>query len=535
MDADFDDAASVATVVGGDARAAPDAAGAPRPRGGAAAGRPGGRRGRALRGAGVHDRRAPRPRRRGGAPPRARDLFANPLADVDALPPPPAAALVVDGDPPAGEVRSVVARGVPGVGPRARRARAAPPRRRARPRPPARSTRAPAQAVSDVATPRLATLLCDLKAAALRGVDFDDAAVVGGLPYPSPETKDSLARDSRLSLKQVQHWFSNMRKRKYLKLGTGAGKRAPKDAFEAQLLALMPAALAAAAAPVVAPRASSEPAAPRRGRGAAGGRAGAPPPDDDEATIADDADLRTSFELSSARGRRGAVASLRRDSIAPRSPTLPSVRGATGASLDPPDKSPRLELREKLAIVAPVEGKSDFSDVQALPGILDPVGFFVPTPRPAAASFPFPDRALSVGPGEPRGRRERESELKRYREAELTHGRVAMLASVGFLVGESGATPLFGGNIDGIAINQFWKVPTGFWPVILLFIAVPETFRALRGWMEPTVPENYFVLRAGYTPGDIDLAFAPRTRRSSRSCRRRSSSTAASRCSRPRA
>ncbi|KAH8054460.1 chlorophyll A-B binding protein [Aureococcus anophagefferens] len=102
--------------------------------------------------------------------------------------------------------------------------------------------------------------------------------------------------------------------------------------------------------------------------------------------------------------------------------------------------------------------------------------------------LPIPDRALRRT-GEPRGRRT--SELKRYREAELTHGRVAMLASVGFLVGESGATPLFGGNIDGIAINQFWKVPTGFWPVILLFIAVPETFRALRGWMEPTVPENY--------------------------------------------
>ena len=40
-------------------------------------------------------------------------------------------------------------------------------------------------------------------------------------------------------------------------------------------------------------------------------------------------------------------------------------------------------------------------------------------------------------------------------------------------------------------------------PVILLFIAVPETFRALRGWMEPTVPENYFQLRPGYTPGDL--------------------------------
>ena len=125
---------------------------------------------------------------------------------------------------------------------------------------------------------------------------------------------------------------------------------------------------------------------------------------------------------------------------------------------------------------------SDFSDVKNLPGILAPVEFFDPLNFAADAS---------------------ESELKRYREAELTHGRVAMLASVGFLVGESGATPLFGGRVDGIAINQFWKVPEGFWPVILLFIAVPETFRALRGWMEPTVPENYFQLRPGYTPGDL--------------------------------
>ena len=125
---------------------------------------------------------------------------------------------------------------------------------------------------------------------------------------------------------------------------------------------------------------------------------------------------------------------------------------------------------------------SSFDDVQSLPGILNPTGFFDPAGLSNDVSA---------------------SELKRYREAELTHGRVAMLASVGFLVGESGATPLFGGRVDGIAINQFWKVPAGFWPVILLFIAVPETFRALRGWMEPTVPENYFQLRPGYTPGDL--------------------------------
>ena len=125
---------------------------------------------------------------------------------------------------------------------------------------------------------------------------------------------------------------------------------------------------------------------------------------------------------------------------------------------------------------------SSFDDVQSLPGILNPTGFFDPAGLSNDVSA---------------------SELKRYREAELTHGRVAMLASLGFLVGESGFTPLFEGKISGIGINQFWQVPTGFWPVILLFIAVPETFRALRGWMEPTVPENYFQLRPGYTPGDL--------------------------------
>ena len=131
-----------------------------------------------------------------------------------------------------------------------------------------------------------------------------------------------------------------------------------------------------------------------------------------------------------------------------------------------------------------VYNPSSFDDVQSLPGILNPTGFFDP------AGF---SEGVSA------------SELKRYREAELTHGRVAMLASLGFLVGESGFTPLFEGKISGIGINQFWQVPTGFWPVILLFIAVPETFRALRGWMEPTVPENYFQLRPGYTPGDLDF------------------------------
>ena len=43
------------------------------------------------------------------------------------------------------------------------------------------------------------------------------------------------------------------------------------------------------------------------------------------------------------------------------------------------------------------------------------------------------------------------TEMKRYREAEVTHGRVAMTAVIGFLVAES-FHPLFGGNIGGPAI-----------------------------------------------------------------------------------
>merc|ERR1719482_1705409 len=155
------------------------------------------------------------------------------------------------------------------------------------------------------------------------------------------------------------------------------------------------------------------------------------------------------------------------------------VRGQVGWSQQSSKNSCPLTL-----CYAGPSAAADFTDVQLLPGILEPTGFFDPA-------------GLSEGVSE--------SELKRYREAELTHGRVAMLASLGFLVGESGATPLFGGKIDGIAINQFWQVPEGFWPIILLFIAVPETFRALRGWMEPTVPENYFQLRPGYIPGDLDF------------------------------
>merc|ERR1712216_34316 len=55
--------------------------------------------------------------------------------------------------------------------------------------------------------------------------------------------------------------------------------------------------------------------------------------------------------------------------------------------------------------------------------------------------------------------------LQRYREAELTHGRVSMLATVGFLVGEQveGSSFLFDAQVTGPAVNHFQQVPTPFW------------------------------------------------------------------------
>merc|ERR1712100_476647 len=61
-----------------------------------------------------------------------------------------------------------------------------------------------------------------------------------------------------------------------------------------------------------------------------------------------------------------------------------------------------------------------------------------------------------------------------YREVELKHGRVAMLASLGIVVGEN-FHPLFGGDIDVPAYLAFQQTPLEtFWPAVVAAIAIPE-------------------------------------------------------------
>merc|ERR1712093_251918 len=63
-----------------------------------------------------------------------------------------------------------------------------------------------------------------------------------------------------------------------------------------------------------------------------------------------------------------------------------------------------------------------------------------------------------------------------YREVEIKHGRVAMLASLGMIVGEL-FHPLFGGNIDVPAAFAFQETPLqNFWPAVVAAIAIPEIY-----------------------------------------------------------
>merc|ERR1712216_80811 len=99
-----------------------------------------------------------------------------------------------------------------------------------------------------------------------------------------------------------------------------------------------------------------------------------------------------------------------------------------------------------------------------MPGALPPMGFWDP--------LGFAEKADEAG-------------LKKYREAEVTHGRVAMLAVIGFLVGEKveGSTFLFDSQITGSAIDQFPQVPVGWDLLIVAFIGAAEFYRSKTGWL----------------------------------------------------
>jgi light-harvesting complex I chlorophyll a/b binding protein 1 len=98
-------------------------------------------------------------------------------------------------------------------------------------------------------------------------------------------------------------------------------------------------------------------------------------------------------------------------------------------------------------------------------------------------------------------------ELRRWRESEITHGRVAMLATLGFLVQEqvenTGAGPF--PHVAGPAIVHFQQVESKgaiFWEPLVFAIGLAEAYRAQVGWQYPT-SSGFNKLREDYEPGNL--------------------------------
>jgi len=108
------------------------------------------------------------------------------------------------------------------------------------------------------------------------------------------------------------------------------------------------------------------------------------------------------------------------------------------------------------------------------------------------------------------------TEIKRFRESDILHGRVGMLAVLGYLAGEN-FHPLFGGQITGAAnthLAQVQDVAPFFFAWLVGSIATVELGRANIGWVDPVKAMNYnseneikgtfgAVLKSSYYPGDI--------------------------------
>jgi len=121
-------------------------------------------------------------------------------------------------------------------------------------------------------------------------------------------------------------------------------------------------------------------------------------------------------------------------------------------------------------------------------GIVPPLGFFDP---------------LAIAVNKPAGK------LLFYREAELKHGRVCMLAALGFIVGEQ-FHPLFGGNIDVPSYIAFQETPLEkFWYIVSIAIAIPEVLFAIPTFKDPVTdnqyrdPDTWTMREDGRVPGDL--------------------------------
>jgi hypothetical protein len=130
------------------------------------------------------------------------------------------------------------------------------------------------------------------------------------------------------------------------------------------------------------------------------------------------------------------------------------------------------------------QAKTDQMNVTDLAGISGPMGLFDP---------------LGFSTDCTTGR------LLFYREVELKHGRLCMLASLGILVGEN-FHPLFGGDIDVPAYVAFQQTPLAkFWVAVIAAIGLIET-SSISTFESPfgmNIVDNMWKIKRDHQPGDF--------------------------------
>jgi hypothetical protein len=165
---------------------------------------------------------------------------------------------------------------------------------------------------------------------------------------------------------------------------------------------------------------------------------------------------------------------------------------ATSASAFAPSSTARQSLRlaseaapaePEVPKVKPINGwvPDKSLPMYGLPGAIAPLGFFDPL------GF-SKDKELSGA--------------KRLREAEIMHGRVSMMAVIGYLIAENTPTIAFGFDHPTIANDMIPQVPGTVMFPFFLAINIAEALRANKGWVEPGLGA-LFTLRESYYPGDI--------------------------------
>merc|ERR1719324_984997 len=140
-----------------------------------------------------------------------------------------------------------------------------------------------------------------------------------------------------------------------------------------------------------------------------------------------------------------------------------------------------IKMQEAVAEVPEPLPPTPLEIVKAMPGATDPLGFFDPLGYCSQEGIT-------------------EGKVRFFREAELKHGRVAMLASVGFLIAEQ-FHPLFGGDVNVPSYVAFQATPLqqSFFPVVLS-LAVFEIF-SIFSFESPK--DALWSIKSDHVPGDL--------------------------------